>query len=392
MELTGDRAVAIVRERGGRMGASTEVPFDPEAPDAAVAQLRASCGAVGGVHLSIGLAHLEVAPVTLPAVPRATARTIVGTNADRFFLGTGASAVAVDARGTLGFATSADSIARWVQTFEQWAPVRVIEPAPESTLRALVAAGTRDAHLSVTAGPGEQGVLDITDGQLARVRRVPVVRGAADLNGARPLAASAAGAVPLHAFAAWGATAADASDDGAMLLSPELVRRFARRRQWRGARAAGALLVAVGLLGWALASWRERTLRALEARVATLTPQATQPLASRDALARLAAERAALATRATVDPLAVLSALSDRLPVDAVLQRVQFDGALWQVTGTTRNTDGVVRRLAADARFATVRIAGPTTRFRDGRAMVESFTLAFTWQPGATGRPRGRGA
>ncbi|MCU0647708.1 MAG: PilN domain-containing protein [Gemmatimonadaceae bacterium] len=379
MELTADRAIAIVRERGGRMGVTAEVPFDPASPDDAVAQLRAACGGVSAVHLTVGLAHLEIAPVSLPSVPRPTARAIVATNADRYFLAQDTPAVAVDAHGTVGFATAADALARWVRAFERWAPVRVIEVAPESTVRALTSVGTRNAHLRMQAGPAEDGVLDVADGRIARVRRVPLAR-VGELNGAQPLAASLTRDIPTTAFSAWGAAAADPADDGAMLLSPALARRLAARRQWRGLQAALAMLLAGGALAWSLAQWRSRTAEALDARIATLTPQAAEPLAARDRLTRAASERAVLAKPVGIDALPVLAALSARLPIDAVLQRAQFDGQQWQITGTTRSTDGVVRRLAEDARFGEVRIAGPTTRFRDGGVTVESFTLAFTWR------------
>lgn len=383
IELRADRAIGIVRQRG-RAGATVEVPFDPAQPEVAVSALRAALGRASAIHLTIGLAHLDVAPVQVPAVDRATARAIVTTNADRFFLLGEPSAVAVDARGQLGFATSALALGRWVDAFERWAPVRAIEGAPESLLRALRAHDVRDAHLVLAAAERERGVIDIANGELTQVRRVPQVRGAAEWNGAQPISATQARAIPPESLVAWGATAANPSDDSAMLLSPSLAQRLVARRWWRSVQLSALALVALIAAAASLAGWRERTLHALDARVAALTPEVAGPLAEREALARAAAEAAELATANGIEPLAVLARLGERLPVDAVLQRVQFDGEGWQLIGTTRNTEAVVRRLAADSLFTDVRIAGPTTRFRDGGVMVESFTLAF--------RVRGPGA
>ncbi len=377
VELTADRASAIVRTRGGSAGAHVEVPFDPSQPSATVDALRAAIGAASGIHLSIGLAHLDVAPVTVPRVARATARAIVATNADRFFLGSNAPAVGINASASIGFAAPADQVARWVAALEQWAPVRVVEAAPESILRGLTAHGVRDAHLALAAGAQDHGVVDIADGALVRVRRVPALRGAAELNGAAPLSDRLTRTIPAAAFAAWGATAADAGDESAMLLSPAMAATFAARRLWRGVRAAALLGVSMVALCAALSHWRSRTLAALEARVAELTPQAAVPLALRATVARANAEQAAIAATPAVDPLTVLATLSNRLPVDAVLQRLHFDGASWQLIGTARTTESVVRRLSSDSQLVDVRLAGPTTRFRDGRSMVESFTLSF---------------
>jgi hypothetical protein len=378
VELRVDRASAIVRLRGGRVGAHAEVAFDPSSPEGAVVALREALGRVRSVHLAIGLAHLDVAPVTVPKVARETARAILATNADRFFLGTSAAAVGIERSMTLGFAASAADVQRWVDAFERWAPVTVVEAMPESLLRGLAAHEIRDAHLLIAAGAGDHGVIDVRDGALTRVRRVPLLRGPSELNGAQPLAAQMARAIPPDVFVAWGASAADPSDQSAMLLSQDMQRSWSARRWWRGAQLAALALLGVAAMATSAGRWRARTLTALEARVQALAPQAGEPLRLRATLAAAAQERAVLAASPVVDAINVLSTLSRQLPPDAVLQRLQFDGESWQLIGTTRNTESVVRRLSSDSLFANVRLAGPTTRFRDGGAMVESFTLAFT--------------
>ena len=82
------------------------------------------------------------------------------------------------------------------------------------------------------------------------------------------------------------------------------------------------------------------------------------------------------------DPLAVLAALSARLPRDATVLDLTAAGGEWRIEGRAANAAAVVPALDGDPRgagprLADVHLAGPTTRFTEGRRAYESFSVAF---------------
>ncbi|MDZ7631064.1 MAG: hypothetical protein U5K74_06890 [Gemmatimonadaceae bacterium] len=62
-----------------------ELPFAPDRVDEMVAQLAAAAGAVRGIGLAIGLAHLHVKQVKLPPVAHGARRQMLTVEPERWF-------------------------------------------------------------------------------------------------------------------------------------------------------------------------------------------------------------------------------------------------------------------------------------------------------------------
>jgi Tfp pilus assembly protein PilN len=389
LELLADRVRAAVPDRRGRAARATaEVTWDPERPEAAVAELRAAVGAARGLGVAVGLAFLDVQRVSLPPVRGDARRRMIALDPSRTFplrepvvvaLADDAPPAAAD-RGEPAFALSREQLRRWTAALEAWAPVESVEPAPSALARALAARDAAgDGEHRLPAGAGEEGVVRLAGGRVAEVRRAP-----------RWDDAPAAGAAPHDPWlvALGAALGADEAPAAVLLLTDDLAQAAARRRGARLTRAAALCGLAAGLALAAADRQRARHAAAVERGLRAERPRAA---AAESLYARLqaldAAARAAAALEARrADPLAVLEALGERLPAGAAVTALRQEGDAWTVDGTARDAAALVPALAADPRLAEVRALAPSTRFAEGGVAVETFSVAFRAAP-AGGAP-----
>lgn len=155
-------------------------------------------------------------------------------------------------------------------------------------------------------------------------------------------------------------------------------------RSTRG-RAWGWLLIAMAaLLGSALALTPtvQLKLRALQAEraYAALERELGPVMAQREALVKAQAQRDALRDLIAerIEPLAVLDLLTQSVPDDTWLQRLQVQSGKAVLTGITPNTAALMNRLSSDARLRDVRSPGAAQRAAGGR---ENFTIELIVAP-----------
>ena len=123
---------------------------------------------------------------------------------------------------------------------------------------------------------------------------------------------------------------------------------------------------------------RERYLERVDAAIATLRPRAAtaQSLEGRIQLMG-AASNAARNAQTAVDPLAVITVLSRRLPSDAVVMTMRGSADDWQITGTAKDAARIIPALDADPSLENVRFLAGTSRFTEGRRSYETFSIGF---------------
>ncbi len=356
-----------------------EIPWDPQRPADSIAVLRSKAGRPRSVSLAVGLGFLQVMRVDLPPVaPRERAR-IIELEPDRYFAAATreslVTTVAPDA--PLAFGASSSMVAAWIAAFETWAPVESIEPAPIAVARAL--AGQRDGAWRIEAADGETGLLQIERGQIASVRRA---RDAAAATNAR--AVPAIGGTPAPFAAALGAARWQPQHArGAPSLAPDdWRRRLSTRRRAAIATGAIAATAAIVFAVWAADRWRQRTLDALDERVALVEAQAApadtalRMLRSREAEAATIQEIAA--TRA--DPFSALAAISAALPREANVLSARANGNDWQIDGTTSDASTLVPLLDRQERFDSVRFLSASSRYRQANRSYETFSIALRFR------------
>ena len=238
--------VSVVRaayRNGGRV-VLVEHAWDSLAPERVVDALRAEIGTAQSIVLSVGLGFLEVAKPELPSMADGDRRRVLLRDADRYFPLDGALAIASAHSGGLAFATTSDQLQRWVRAFEEWAPVRGVISAPDAIAAVVSSSGT----FVIDAGADEQGVLQLTSGEVREARRVPLHASAAATNGATSLLATGTDASPGKHSAALGALQfADAPLEAMLLDAPlENALRSSRvRRSWISYAVAAIAFVAL---------------------------------------------------------------------------------------------------------------------------------------------------
>jgi hypothetical protein len=170
-----------------------------------------------------------------------------------------------------------------------------------------------------------------------------------------------------------------------MLLPDALVERLQRRRLGRLLQVAAACALSLGAALWAVDASRERTLQRVREESLSLAPAAGPATALLEQLAALDRERLALAElgRGRSDPLFVLTALTERLPGEAVVLSFRGQGEEWQIEGTAADAAAIVPLLDADPRFRDVRFLSASARFREGERTYETFSIAFNVVPDA---------
>jgi hypothetical protein len=375
VEIGADTVRVVVRSRNGSVQTG-ERPFDRERIDDIVDELSTTMGDVRGIGLAVGLAHLHVKHVTLPPAPHASQRQMIVVEPERWFAAAqrGQTAVALTANGEVALAADGALVEECVRAFATWGPVRRIDAAPLALARALSKAGTPTVRASLSAGAHEIGMVDLADGQVRSVRRARA--GDFELPAPTP---PVTGLDPSFS-AAWGASLDFDGDVHEMLLTPALERQFLgeRRRRigvWCMA-AAAALTAAV----WSAGVARDRALDATNEAVSLARTKAQRGTALASSALNIDRELAAVALTTTSRPDVprAFAALGSRLPIDAVAQRVRMTGTEWQVEGNARTASAVLSALAVESSFANVRFLAPSTRFRDGTAERETFSIAFS--------------
>jgi hypothetical protein len=349
-----------------------EIPCEIDRPREAVAALREAIGRVSAISVALGLGLLHVKHVQLPSVPLPERRRMLVLEPDRFFAASDtALVVALAEPGEIAFAADASLVNRWLAALDEWAPVERVLPSPIAIARADVSLVGRFA---IEAGAGEVGEIELAHGALRSVRR----RRAPD-ESATSIDARAARPLPSADLAALGATRTHGSDETASLVPDD--RRERQRARSRRATAVAALACAASLAFalWGLEGARERRLVALEAEAARLATTARSAMVAEQRLLSLEREAAVLraATSEQRDWLAVLAALSERLPDDAVVLHLRAIGDDWQIDGTAPNAASLVPLLDRDPRFENVRSLTASSRFRDDRRTYETFSIAL---------------
>jgi hypothetical protein len=349
-----------------------EFPWDSNRPQDAVRLLQEKLGPVSRIALSIGLGFLHVKHVKLPPAAGSIKRRMVALEPDRFFaVQDEALAIAVT-ESDIAFAVPAALLNSWVAAFEAWAPVVSIEPAPISVTRAVGRALT--GSFTMPAGAGERGMIELIEGRLRQVRRIPAGERA-------PVSAPlpSADGVTAGFVAALGAARAINASLHTMLLSDALERRFQTIRTGRTAMLAGACALSVIFALWSIDHTRNRKLQGIENEVAAVEQRASRALELRTSIANADRETAALTeiARTRTDPLEILQALSERLPKDAVVLNMSASDDEWQIDGTAQNAAALIPVLDRDDRFADLRFLSASSRFQELNRTYETFSIGF---------------
>jgi hypothetical protein len=376
IELTGTHVRAVRRGMGGAL-ARVETAWTPDAPDDAVAAVRAKLGTAGSVRLAISPLLLRVKEVQLPDVAPAEQWRAIALQPGRYFAETAndaTSAVSWHPKSHLAFATDAARVDNWVRAFGALGPVTVTTPAPVAFQFTRPADGTYELD---SAGDNIASVA-ISDGRLTHAR---VARRAPDRDGA-PLARHS---VPRDVWTvAIGAASARGVDDWESLTTAESQRNLKTRRMRAvgvSAVAAGvAVIAALGALDYSRDAYEARLDRAIAAAEVAAQPG----LALRRRLAGL--DREAQLLRGSLganDPTHTLAVLSELLPRSIVVTRIRMTGDEWQASGRARGGEAaaIVPALERDPRFTDVRMTSPSTRFREDAQEFESFSVAFRVRP-----------
>lgn len=401
-----------------------EMPFDPERPDGAVADLRALLGTPKRIAVAIDLHLLRTKRVTLPALSAAERRNILRLEPERFFAVRGEEIVpAVRADDGLVCAATASALARWVEAIERIAPVDLVEPTPVALARALAAASIADALVLFDGHDAGIGVAEIRHNRVSRARRVfgtvPEVAAALAADGVpaadvtavyldpwtddrRAVLAGLCPGVPLEPLPAIGRAsrgvavagpfaaaygAALAIDDpppvAETLVSPAHATSIQRRRARAIGIAAAACAAACLFALSSLDRRRDRELSALDAATAALTARAAPALAMQTELANLARRTDAMRAINTErpDPLRVVRALSTALPAGAFARQIRSAGPEWQVDGYAPNASAVLTALGAGAEFRDVHFLSAMNRAQIANRAYESFAVAFRYAP-----------
>jgi len=380
LELTGDRVRAVTVSRWlSAPFESFELRWDPTAPADGVAILRQHLGNISGIALSVGIEFLHVKHVKLPPVSTMERRNILMLEPDRFFpIESGEVVVSVRDGSDIVFASDARLVESWVTAFERWAPVDNVEASPVSLARALRRGGVRDGTFELPAAVGERATAELRGGALVSARRI----GSGPAGGQQQNPPAIRGVAPEFASAFGAVLGADDSPDQ-MLVSNSGHARISRRRMAGVTRAALNFALAVAFVLAALDRSRSRQLAAVEQEIAMVTPRAAKGASLQTRLASLNIELAATrsVTAARVSPVAVLAALSRRLPAGATVMSVRADGLVWQIEGTARDAGALVPALAADKIFEDVRFLSASSRFREGNRSYETFSIALRAVP-----------
>ena len=207
----------------------------------------------------------------------------------------------------------------------------------------------------------------------------------------RAIASHVAGMVPAPAVAPeiWVRTGQDAARAMVLPGFGEARRRQAERRSagWCVLLAAIACALALALALTPTLQLRQRALGAVAAWVG-LVEKARPAVAEREALVAVEGQLRALGQimGERVSPVRTLQTLTQLLPDDTVLQRLQIDGSRITLVGQTPDTAALVQKLGSQPGFKDVRAPTAATRTGTGK---EVFQIELTLQPEAPAAPGG---
>jgi hypothetical protein len=370
------RAVLVGRWRGA-VSRTIELAWDPARPADSIAALRAALGEIDSVALSVGLGLLHVKRVELPPAADETRERMIALEAERFFAAREPVVVALAPGGDVGFAVEAARLETWCSSFESWAPVVNVEPAPIAAAR-VIGPGSSGRY-ALAAGEKERGVMTLERGALTSVRRIP--DSVPDDGGSEiPISRGVDGT---FASALGVLDGEDHAGTARTLASAERRAAFRRRRYLRTFTASAAAAAALLFSAIAFDRQRERTLASLIAEGQRLEQEAAPALEAQRRAASFELELANVRAIAPKRPdaLAALAAVGAALPPDAIVLSLRVAGDEWQIDGTTRDAAALIPRLDKDGRFENVRSLSATSRFRDANRTVETFSIAFRVRP-----------
>ncbi|MEO7367279.1 MAG: hypothetical protein ABIZ36_04940, partial [Gemmatimonadaceae bacterium] len=284
VELTEDRIRAVTVSQWSRKPEQTfEIRWDPRAPGEAVTLLRHQLGDTSGIGLSIGLAYTHVKHVRLPPVAADERRGILTLEPDRFFaMDSSRIVVAAAEASDLVFAADSARVESWIEAFQSWAAVSVVEPTAFSLARALGVGGVRSGTFETPSAAGEKGIIGIVDRRVTTARRVeetsaetkprqtPVVRG-----------------LQPEFLPAYGAAIGFDAPLSETLFPDAELKRVRRERRLRTIRAAVNLVLAFAFAVAAVDRSRSRVLERENQEIADLTAKAEGPAAMQARIAQL---------------------------------------------------------------------------------------------------------
>lgn len=176
------------------------------------------------------------------------------------------------------------------------------------------------------------------------------------------------------------------ANDGAPVVLQGFGEGARIQRGVRGRMLAGALMIVALMLATAIAvtptvQLRLRTLQAVAAYQA-LQQRAGPAMAQREALLRGREDLANLqeVMGDHIEPLAAIDMLTQLIPDDTWLQRVQAQGTRFSVGGQTPNAASLMNMLSGNPGLRDVRAPSPATRAYGTNR--ETFVVEFTVTPG----------
>lgn len=389
-----------------------EAKWDPERPENAVQSIRDSLGSARQVAVAISLPLLLVKRVQLPPVPANDRAAILQLEPQRFFAVRLEDLIAsVREDDNLVFAAREAPLTQWLAALRVLGPISQVEPGPLALARAL---GERNASKAVVLLDGSDtgagvGLIEIQDGQLVQARRLygELTDAAEALEGNRysgpvrvlitpwneerakqvaarlpsasvePLPSVSEVAAPfLSAYGA--ALGTDGSIAGALMpeaLRSEIAGRRHRRLLFAGLAAIAALIFAIT----SMSSRKERSAREIDARIAALSAPAAQAMTIQSQLETLNRQAGVIqrVQSQRADPLAILQALSKRLPPDAYLRSMRIAAGEWQIEGYAAQAAQLIQVLGAAPEFRNVHFLSATNRVQVEDRSYETFSLAF---------------
>ncbi len=375
VELTEHHIRAVTMTRWSQSPRETfEIRWDPRAPRDAVLLLRQQLGAVSAIGISVGLSFMHAKHVQLPPVSSSERRGILMLEPDRFFaMDSEQIAVSAPSDSDLVFAADAVQVDSWVSAFEQWGPVVVIEPAPASAARVVASRGVRSGVFEMGSADAEKGIIKLEEGALVSAR----LGDEESTSAAQPLPVS--GGVSRDFALAYGVALGSGARLDEMLLSAAAMRRIQSRRQMGLARAAATFFLSLAFVVISFDRSRARVLERGREEIAQLAPQVAGPATLQARMAQLDLESSTVRSASTAhpDPLVVISAISRRLPRDAVVMSLRADGDEWEIDGTARDAAAIVPALDSDPSLENVRFLSASSRFNEGNRTYETFSVAL---------------
>jgi general secretion pathway protein L len=149
---------------------------------------------------------------------------------------------------------------------------------------------------------------------------------------------------------------------------------------------ASALLLAAAVLVTPTIQLKLRAMQAVRA-YQDVERQLAPVLAQREALVKAQGQQAALRELMgeRVEPLAVLDLMTQAVPDDSFVQRLQVQGSKVTLIGQTPNTAALMNKLSGQPLVRDVR--SPTASTRSMTAGRENFSIELTLQPEALRPP-----